>query len=116
MRYLFLIPVALCLIAGCYPRGFRPPPSDEEAYTSKNNPTLAQVRKALDECGDTQPLHPKNGELIDNARARIDECMFRRGFYHVSGWGGFCSVPEYRTELPICEGTPIRSRNDYYGQ
>ena len=113
---LIIIIFTLHITSGCTPRGFLPPPEDEEAYTSKNDPPAAQVRSALDECGDSQPMKLEDGESHDNAVAEIDECMFRRGFYHVSGWGGMCASPNYRENLPACANAPIRPRWGYYGQ
>ena len=116
MKSLYLALVAASLVAACTPRGFSPPPSDEEAFTNKYRPTVNQVRKALDDCGDSQPIQRKEGESLDNARARVVECMFSNGYYYKSGSGSYCSNPLYRDRLPACANTPIRSRNNYYGQ
>lgn len=77
---------------------------------------MYQVRQALDDCGNAQPLERKHGETSDNASARIIECMFAKGFYFKSGWGGPCAIPEYQTELPACLNAPIRPRRGFYGQ
>ncbi len=114
MKLLCLILAAASMATACTPRGFRPPPSDEEAMTSKNRPTVPQVRQALNECGDL--LQKLAGESQTNADARVIECMFQKGFYFKSGWGGPCSDPYYRAKLPACQNAPIRSRNNYYGQ
>ena len=114
MNSLYLTLVVASLVAACTPRGFRPPPSDEEAMTSKNRPTVVQVRQALNQCGDLQPKN--GGESQANADARVIECMFKDGFYFKSGWGGPCSTPDYRAKLPACANAPMRSRNNYYGQ
>lgn len=116
MKLLCLMLAAASMASACTPRGFRPPPSDEEAMTSKNRPAVAQVRQALNECGDLQPIKRQEGESLDNARTRVVECMFQKGFYFKSGWGGPCSDPSYRAELPACQNAPIRARNNYYGQ
>lgn len=115
MKLLCLILAAACMGAACTPRGFRPPPSDEEAMTSKSRPAVNQVRQTLNECGDLQPKH--EGESQTNAEARVIECMFQKGFYFKSGWGGLCAEPpEYRAKLPACQNAPVRPRNNYYGQ
>lgn len=116
MNLLYLALFVACLFAACIPRGFRPPPSDEEAFTSKNHPTVNQVRKALNDCGDSQPMQRKEDESLDNGRARVVECMFSKGYYFKSGSGSYCSNPDYRVKLPACANVPIRSRNNYYGQ
>ncbi len=116
MKLLCLILAAISMASACTLRGFRPPPDLEEEYTSQVSPTLAQVRQALAECGFSQPLRQKGGESLDNARARVNECMFLRGFYFKSGDGGYCSDPNYRAKLPACANAPIRSRYSYYGQ
>ena len=116
MKYLYLALVVTSLVAACTPRGFSPPPSSEELFTSGGHPTVNQVRKALDDCGDSQPIQRKEGESLDNARARVVECMFSKGYYYKSGYGGYCSNPDYRAKLPACANAPIRSRNNYYGQ
>ena len=43
------------------------------------------------------------------------ECMFNQGYYNKGGWGGYCSDPEDRATLPICQYVPLRPRNSYYG-
>lgn len=117
MKLRFLIFIALSLVSACTFEGLRSPgPSGESAWSGKNNPSLHQLRQALDECGDSQPIKKREGESLDNARARAEECMFTKGFYVKSGSGGYCSNPDYRTELPACLNTPIRSRHSYYGQ
>ena len=114
MKLLYLVLAAASMASACTPRGFRPPPSDEEAMTSQTRPTVTQVRQALNECGDLQPK--REGESQTNANARVIECMFQKGFYFKSGGGGHCAVPDYRAKLPASVNAPIRSRNYYYGQ
>jgi hypothetical protein len=114
MKMLCLILATASLASACTPRGFKPPPSDEEAMTSKSRPTVNHVRQTLHECGDLQPKH--EGESQTNANARVIECMFQKGFYFKSGWGGHCAVPDYREKLPACQNAPVRPRNTYYGQ
>lgn len=80
MKLLCLMLAAASMASACTPHGFRPPPSDEEAMTSKNRPAVAQVRQALNECGDLQPIKRQEGESLDNARTRVVECMFQKGF------------------------------------
>jgi hypothetical protein len=112
LRYLIL--AVTCVITGCTLSGFKPPPNDEEALTHKSGPTVTQVRKALNECGDAESRKP--GENQSNFSARVVECMLQNGFYFKSGWGGHCSDPEYRAVLPACLNAPVRPRNGYYGQ
>ena len=116
MKLFCLMLTVVNLIAACSMRGFSPPPSIEEVYTSRANPTLAEVKKALDDCGFGRPLQRMGNESLDNARARVNECIFLRGFYFKSGDGGYCADPEYRAKLPVCKNAPVRPRNGYYGQ
>jgi hypothetical protein len=111
MKLLCLILALASMASAC---GLRPPPSDEEAMTSKSHPAVNQVRQALNECGDLQPKH--EGESQTNANARVIECMFQKDFYFKSGWGGHCADPDYRANLPACQNAPVRPRNSYYGQ
>ncbi len=106
------------LTAACAPIGLRSPgPSNEYAWTNRNNAMPEHVLPELTKCGGGyQALSVRIGESTDNARARIQECMFAKGFYLKSGHGGYCSDPEYRPELPACQNAPIRPRNGYYGQ
>lgn len=114
MKLLGLILTVTFVASACTLSGFRPPPNDEEALTNKSGPTITQVRKALNECGDAEAR--KDGESQNNFSARVVECMFQNGFYFKSGWGGHCSAPEYRAKLPACVNAPVRSRDGYYGQ
>ncbi len=114
MKKTILALLLTCITVACVPRGFAPPPSDDEAFTNKNRPNMNQVREALNDCGDNQAK--KNNETQTNADARVIECMFAKGFYFKSGWGGPCSADEYRSKLPACLNAPIRPRQGYYGQ
>jgi hypothetical protein len=118
MRLLFLILTASSLLAACTFEGLRSPgPSGEYAWTNRNKATPAQVLPELEQCGGGhQVLNVKAGESTDNARARISECMFAKGFYIKSGSGGTCSSPLYRVELPACMNAPVRPSEGYYGQ
>ncbi len=116
MKLLCLILAAACMGAACTPRGFRPPPDIEETYTSHARPNLTQIKQALAECGFSRPLQRIDGESFDNARAKVNECMFFHGFYFKSGDGGYCSNPYYREKLTACQNAPARPQNGYYGQ
>jgi len=113
-----LVCAAAFATSACSTRGFRPPPSTEEAFTDKHGAGSSEIKTALDSCGyrESMSSNLRNGETLDNARARIMECMFSKGYYYRNGWGGMCSVPEYRVELPACANVPNRPRNNYYGQ
>ncbi len=119
MKLLYVFLLASLLVA-CTPTGLRSPgPSDEYAWTNKNNATPEQVRSELMKCGDgylTSNLKPRPGESTDNAAARQEECLFSKGFYVKSGYGGYCANPHYRSKLPACLNAPIRPRQGYYGQ
>ena len=118
MKLRFFIPIMSSMIVACTPTGLRSPgPSNEFAWTNRAGAIPAQVLPELTQCGGGyQKLDVKRGESTDNARARIQECMFSKGFYNKSGYGGYCSDPDYRIKLPVCLNTPLRPRNDYYGQ
>lgn len=116
MKLLYLMLTNATMASACTPRGFRPPPDIEETYTSQARPTLTQIKQALADCGFSRPLQRIDGESFDNARARVNECMFLRGFYFKSGDGGYCSDPDYRAKLPACANAPVRPQNSYYGQ
>lgn len=121
MRSLFLILTASSLLAACTFEGLRSPgPSHEYAWTNRNKATPAEVLPELERCGGggggRQVLNVKAGESTTDAKVRIDECMFAKGFYIQGGYGGYCSNPFYRTTVPACQNVPIRSRNNYYGQ
>jgi hypothetical protein len=119
MKLLYGFLLASLLVA-CTPTGLRSPgPSDEYAWTNKNNARSEQVRSELKQCGDgylTSNLRPRSGESTDNAAARQEECMFTKGYYIKSGDGGYCSNPYYRSKLPACLNAPVRPRQGYYGQ
>ena len=114
MRFICYLLSAVIMMVACTPRGFRHPPADDESFTSKGNPTAAQVRKALFDCGDGRPK--RNDESQTNADAKVIECMFNNGYFFKSGWGGPCSMPEYRLKLLSCKNAPIRPRQGYYGE
>ncbi len=120
MKSLYLVLVVTSLVAACTPTGLRSPgPSDEYAWTNRNNATAEQVRPVMLQCGGGRYLSnvtPIIGESADNARARIQECLFAKGFFPKSGDGGYCSAPDYRAKLSACANAPIRPRNNYYGQ
>jgi len=116
MKLLCLILTFASMVAACTPRYFRPPLDIEETYTSQARPTVAHIKQALADCGFSRPLQRIGSESFDNARARVNECMFLRGFYFKSGDGGYCSVPMYRATLPACIDAPIRPTEGYYNQ
>lgn len=120
MKPFYLTLVVASLVAACTPTGLRSPgPSDEYAWTNRNGATPEQVRPEMLQCGNGRYLSNVtliNGESSDNARARIQECLFAKGFFPKSGDGGYCSDRDYRAKLPACQNAPIRSRNNYYGQ
>jgi hypothetical protein len=120
MRTRFFLLIAASLVSACTFSGLRSPgPSDEYAWTNRNNATPEQVRPEMLQCGNGRYLSNAaliNGESADNARARIQECLFAKGFFPKSGDGGYCSDRDYRAKLPACANAPIRSRNNYFGQ
>lgn len=120
MKFLYLMLATASITVACTPAGLRSPgPSDEYAWTNRNNATPEQVRPVMLQCGDGRYLSNVtliNGESADNARARIQECLFAKGFYPRSGDGGYCSNPHYRGKLPACMNAPVRPQNGYYGQ
>lgn len=117
MRTRCFLLITASLVSACTFEGLRSPgASGPYAWAGKNNPSLDQLRQALKECGDGEPVKRIDGETLDNARARAEECMFNKGFYIKSGYGGYCANPQYRLELPVCANAPARSRHSYYGQ
>lgn len=108
------------LNVACTPTGLRSPgPSGEYAWTNHNNATPEQVLPEFLHCENkylSLEMKQRNDESLDNSRARIQECMFAKGFYIKSGYGGYCSNPNYRAELPACLNTPIRPRQGYFGR
>ena len=117
MKRLCLILGVASSVAAC---GLRSPgPSDEYAWTNRNHATPEQVRPVMLQCGDGRYLSnviPVRGESADNARARMEECLFAKGFYPKSGGSSYCSDPSYRAKLPACANALIRTRNNNYGQ
>jgi hypothetical protein len=106
----------LSLIAACnLGRGFKPPPNANEGWTSKQNPSQAEINKAMIDCGVVELSNGAGLDNSENERAVRTECMFRKQFYMKSGWGGPCATPEFRARIPACANAPIRSRNSYYG-
>lgn len=120
MKSLYLVLVVTSLVSACTPTGLRSPgPSNEYAWTNRDGATPEQVRPELLQCGngrDFSNFIQLDGESLDNARARLQECLFAKGFFPKSGDGGYCSDRDYREKLPACANAPIRSRNNYYGQ
>ncbi|MEJ7138986.1 hypothetical protein [Amphibiibacter pelophylacis] len=114
MKNIYILLTGAVFLISCTLRGFSPPPDDDEAFTSKKRPSIFDVRQALVACGDNKPKAPN--ERQENANARVIECMFAKGFYFKSGWGGNCSYPDYRAKLPACQNAPQRPREGYYGQ
>jgi hypothetical protein len=118
MKLLSLILGVTSLFTACTFEGLRSPgPSGPAAWTNKNKPTYEQVARELEECvGGVKEVYEQEGESVNNARARNSECMFDKGFYLVGGYGGACSRPDNRVELPACANAPIRPQEGYYGQ
>ena len=115
MKPVYLMLFIASMASACTPRGFSPPPDIEDTLTSRFRPTVDQIKKVLDECGHSQPLRKLKNESLDNARARVQECLFAKGYYFKSGYAGVCANPEYQTDLPACRNAPVRPRNSYYG-
>lgn len=120
MKLPTLILAFASITAACTPAGLRSPgPSNEYGWTNRNNATPEQVLPELLQCGNgttfSNPFQI-DGESTDNVAARMQECLFAKGFYPKSGDGGYCSNPHYRAKLPACANAPIRSPNNYYGR
>jgi len=120
MKFLSMTLVFVVVTVACTPTGLRSPgPADEYAWINRNITTPEEVRSEILQCGDWRfpsNVKARDGESSDNARARIQECMFAKGFHLKSGSGGTCSNPNYRAELPACLNAPVRPGNGYYGQ
>ena len=88
---IFLILFASISVA-CVPAGLRAPgPSNEDGWANKEKATPERIRNEMLKCGEGRYLsniEPLDGESIDNARARLQECLFAKGFYIKSGSGG----------------------------
>ena len=116
---IFLILFASISVA-CVPAGLRAPgPSNEDGWANKEKATPERIRNEMLKCGEGRYLsniEPLDGESIDNARARLQECLFAKGFYIKSGSGGYCSDSYYRKKLPACFNAPIRPHQGYYGE
>lgn len=82
MKPFYLTLVVASSVAAC---GLRSPgPSDEYAWTNRNHATPEQVRPELLQCGNGRNFSnfiQMDGESLDNARARIQECLFAKGFF-----------------------------------
>jgi hypothetical protein len=106
----------LSLIAACnLGRGFKPPPNANEGWTSKQNPSQVEVNKAMITCGTTELSDGTGQDNSPTARVTRQECMFKKGFFYKSGWGGLCTIPEVRSSNTACATAPLRSRDSYYG-
>lgn len=110
------ITLALALMAACnIGRGFRPPDSFNKVWASRENHSQAEIDKTLTNCG---VVYLSNGAGLDRgetANVIIEECIFAKGLYLKSGYGGTCSTPEFRARIPACANAPLRPRNSYYG-
>ena len=120
MKLLTLVLGLTFMTVACTPAGLRSPgPSNEYAWTNRNNATPEQVRPELLKCGNGTTysnVFQLDGESTDNASARLDECLFAKGFYIKSGHGGYCANPVYRAKLPACQNAPFRTLEGYYGR
>jgi hypothetical protein len=108
----FLLLVGACSVFG---NGFKPPGYENEAWTSKQKPSQTEVDRALISCGVIQLSNGLGSDRGENAGAIIQECMFAKGFYRKSGYGGSCATPEFRARIPTCVNAPLRSRDSYFG-
>ena len=120
MRRLSLMFVIPSMLVACTPTGLKSPgPSDEFAWTNRAGAKPEDVRIEMLKCGNGRYLSNViriNGESSDNAAARLEECLFAKGFFPKSGNGGRCSDLDYRAKLPACKDAPIRPSTGYYGQ
>jgi hypothetical protein len=115
LQALILI-LLLSFVAACnIGRGFRGPQDDNVSWTSRHFSSQQEIDMALYSCGVVGLSEGLGVDRSHNGRAIIEECMFKKKFYRESGFGGVCSLPSYRPELPACANAPIRSRNSYYG-
>ena len=103
----------LVMLCGCTLRGFQPPPFAYDSFVDKDGVKIVKEEaiKKMTECGIDRPdVGRASSDKTENDIALRDECLFSKGLFNGTGWGGICADPERRARLPACTNAPIRPR------